>query len=54
MGEIRMADMLMIIGSGENLTHSENDPNNPGGGWGKEREEEFEGETAEVTWGNLW
>lgn len=52
--QVNFEDLMVLQNSGINFGPSTEDPYNPGGGWGKEREEEFEGEIAEVTWGSLW
>ena len=51
-GDMNPTDVLM--NSGINLVESGDGGDNPIFGGAKEREEEFEGEIVEVTWGSLW
>ena len=51
-GSMNPIDVLM--NSQLNLSDGESGGDNPIFGGAKEREEEFEGEIVEVTWGSLW
>ena len=52
--QVNFEDLMVLQNSGINMSDSGEDNDNSSGGWGKEREEEFEGEIVEVTWGSLW